>query len=131
MAEIKLDKDARLLALLCHVSIAAVFFLGPFTLAVPLLIWLLERNKAGASAVLIFQAKQAFFYQVAIYVLMAVVGLIIFLLTLIIIGSLMAPILVLAMIAAVGYGVYGGVQIWQGRNFNYIYIADFLQAGES
>ncbi|NQT27846.1 DUF4870 domain-containing protein [candidate division KSB1 bacterium] len=131
MAENKMDKDTRLLATLCHVSVAAVFFLGPFTMAVPLLIWLLERNKSKASDFILFQAKQAFFYQVAVYVLMTVFGLVVALLTLIIIGSLMVPILVLAMIAAVGYGVYGGVQIWNGKPFDYIYVADFMRAGES
>lgn len=131
MAENKPDKDARLLATLCHVSIAAVFFLGPFTMAVPLLIWLLERNKSGASDAILFQAKQAFFYQVAVYIIMALCGLVVALLTLIFIGTLMAPFLVLVMIAAIGYGIYGGVQIWQGRKFDYIYVADFLRAGEA
>lgn len=131
MAGNKTDKDARLLATLCHVSIAAVFFLGPFTMTVPLLIWLLERNKSSASDDIIFHAKQAFFYQIAVYVIMAVSGLVVALLTLIVIGSLLAPILVLAMIAAVGYGVYGGVQVWQGKDFDYLYVADFLRAGES
>lgn len=131
MPEHNLDKDARLLATLCHLSIAAVFFLGPFTMAVPLLIWLLERNKPKASDFMVFQAKQAFFYQLAVYALMAAFGVVIALLTLIIIGSLLAPVLVLAMIAAVIYGIFGGVQIWQGKSFDYVYVADFLRAGES
>jgi uncharacterized Tic20 family protein len=125
------DKDTRLLATLCHVSIAAVFFLGPLTMAVPLLIWLFERNKSKRSDFILFHARQAFFYQVAVYALMAVMGIVVVLLTYILIGPLMAPFLVLAVIAAVGYGVYGGVQVWKGKTFEYPYVADFLRAGES
>lgn len=122
-------KENNLLATLAHVSILAVF-LGPFSMVIPLLIWLMERNKPDGSPYTTFQAKQAFFYQAAVYIISAVLGLLIAILSVIVIGLLFIPVLALFGVAALIYAVFAAIQTSQGKDFRYIILADFLEAGE-
>ena len=121
--------DEKLLAVASHASIA-LFFIGPFTLVIPLMIWLLEGNKEKPSKFVKFHARQAFFYQLTVYIAAAILILIIWLLTLIWIGNLMWPFYGLLWILIIAYGVYGAWQVWQDRQFRYKYVADFIEAGE-
>jgi len=122
-------RDTTLPAALSHLSIITVVIIGPFSLVIPLLIWLSERNRPNRSPRIEFQAKQAFFYQVAVYVICAALGVIIGLLSIIVVGLLFIPVLILFAVAAVFYGVYAGIRVWMGEDFRYIYIADFIEAG--
>jgi len=123
------NHDEKLMALASHASIA-IFFIGPLTLIIPLMIWLLENNKAKPSKFVQFHAKQAFFYQLAVYVAALILLIIIAILTLIWIGKLLSPFYGLAWIVCIIYGVYGAWQVWKGNAFRYIFIADFIEAGE-
>lgn len=124
------SKGNSLLPVLAHLSILTVLLIGPFSMVIPLLIWLLERNKSPKSDFLEFQAKQAFFYQVAIYFICAILGILIGLLSIILVGLLFIPILIVFAVAAVVYGVYGGIRVLNGEDFRYVYVADFVEAGE-
>jgi uncharacterized Tic20 family protein len=121
-------KDNPQLAALAHLSILTALFMGPLSMAIPLVIWLLERNKPDKSAYVEFQAKQAFFFQVAVLIIFAAVGLVVLVLSFILIGLLLIPVLILVPLAGVAYGVYAGVKVWNGEKFRYIYLADFLDA---
>ena len=120
-----LPQDNPQLAALAHFSIIPI--LGPFSPAIPLLIWLLERNKPDKSELVEFHAKQAFFFQLAVYVITAALGLIVTILSIIVIGLLFIPFLILFPIVAIIYGIYGGVKVWTGQDFRYIFIADFIE----
>jgi hypothetical protein len=120
-------RDPVLLSAVSHASILAVFMMGPLTLLVPLVIWLSERNRPKPSAEVIFHSRQAFFFQSAAYLATLVAGLGVGLLTLIFIGLLLIPFVIVFFLAAVGYGVYGGIQVWQGRPFRYRYVTDFIE----
>jgi uncharacterized Tic20 family protein len=122
------SKDPATVASLAHFSILLVLLIGPFSIVVPLLIWLLERNKPDRSKVIEFQAKQAFYYQVAVYLISFVLGALIGILSIIMIGFLLIPVLVLFGIAIIVYGVYAGVKVFQGEDFRYIYVADFIES---
>ena len=122
-------KDNSQLAALAHLSILTVLIIGPLSMVIPLVIWLLERNKPDKSAALEFHAKQAFFYQLAAYLITAILGVIVGILSVILVGLLFIPVLILFPIAAVIYGIYAGIKVWQGEDFRYIYLADFLEAG--
>ena len=122
-------KENTQLAALAHLSILTLLLLGPLSMIIPLIIWLLERNKPDKSASLEFQAKQAFFYQLAAYLITAILGIIVGVLSIILIGLLFIPVLILFPVAALIYGIYAGVKVWQGEDFRYIYLADFLDAG--
>ena len=123
-------RDTKLLASLAHFSILTVFIIGPFSLAVPLILWLTERNRSDKSSDVEYHAKQAFFYQAAAYVASAVLGILIGILSIILIGLLLIPVLILFGLAVVVYGVYGGIQVNQGREFRYMCVADFIDAGD-
>lgn len=122
------SKDPLLLASMSHFSILLVLLIGPFSVVVPLLIWLLERNKPGQSKTIEFHAMQAFFYQVAVYLIGLILGVLIAILSIIVIGVLLIPVLVLFGIAAIVYGTYAGVKVIQGEDFRYIYIADLIES---
>jgi len=121
-------QDNVLLAALSHLSILTVLLIGPFSMVIPLIIWLLERNKSNKSTQVEFHAKQAFFYQLAVYLIGAVLGIFIGLLSIILIGLLFIPVLILFGMAALIYGAYGGIRVGQGEDFRYIYVADFIEA---
>ena len=56
-----------------------------------------------------------------------VLGVIIAILSLVIIGFLVIPIAVVLGVAALIYGVYAGIKVWQGEdNFKYYYLGDYL-----
>jgi uncharacterized Tic20 family protein len=121
------NKNETLLASLAHFSILTVLIIGPLSLLIPLLIWLSERTKTEHSKFIEFQAKQAFFYQLGIYLIFLILGIITAILWIILIGMLLVPILVLLGCAAIAYGIYGGIQTWKGISFRYYFLADFIE----
>ena len=120
------SRDTTLLAAISHFAVLATFVMGPFAMVIPLIIWLLERSKPDGSPIVEFQANQAFFYQIAIWVISAAFGIIIGLLSIIVIGVLFVPVLIIFVVAAIVYGVIGGLKVMQGENFRYIFVADFI-----
>ena len=122
------SKDPALVASLAHFSILLVLIIGPFSILVSLLIWLLERSKPDRSKVIEFQGKQAFYYQAVVYLISLILGGLIGILSIIVIGVLLVPVLVIFGIAAIVYGTYAGVKVSQGDKFRYIYVADFIES---
>jgi uncharacterized Tic20 family protein len=125
----KSSRDPILLSTLAHLSILATLVIPFVAMVIPLLIWLLERNKPDRSEMIEFHAKQAFFYQVAIYLITGLLTVITVILSMILIGLILIPVVFIFPLIAIGYGVYGGIRVSQGENFRYIYIADFIDAG--
>jgi uncharacterized Tic20 family protein len=121
------SRDPALLSAVAHVSILAFFIMGPLTVIIPLVIWLSERNRPKRSELVEFHARQAFFYQSAVYLAGIAAGAVVGILTLVFVGLLLIPFLILFFLAAIAYGVYGGAQVWQGREFRYRYLTDYLE----
>jgi uncharacterized Tic20 family protein len=119
--------DPALLSAIAHASSLAFFLMGPLTVIIPLIIWLSERNRPERSELVEFHARQAFFFQSFIYLVGIAAGIVVFILTFIFVGLLLIPFLILFMLGAIGYGVYGGLQVWQGREFRYKYVTDFIE----
>lgn len=120
--------DAKLMCMLSHFSILLILVIGPGTMAIPLIIWLSERNKENKNIEVEFHARQAFFYQLVAYIAAALIGFIVGVLMVILIGVLLVPIMIIFGLAVVAYGVYGGIQVMQNNEFRYYWIADFLEA---
>jgi len=120
-------KDDNTLAALSHFSIITALIIGPFCMAIPLIIWLLENNKPKGSKNLIFEAKQAFFYQLAVFLITAAFGIVVGILSIILVGLLLIPVLVILPLAGIAYGVYGGIKVSQGESFRYKYVTDFIE----
>ena len=127
MKETQVSRDPALLSAISHASVLAFFLMGPLTVIIPLVIWLSERNRPERSELIEFHSRQAFFYQSALYLVTLAAGAVVAVLTLVIVGLLLIPFLILIFIAGVGYGVYGGIQVWQGRQFRYKYLTDYIE----
>jgi uncharacterized Tic20 family protein len=119
--------DPVLLSAVSHASILAFFLMGPLTVIIPLIIWLSERNRAERSELLEFHARQAFFFQCVVYLLSIAAGVVVFILTFVFVGLLLIPFLILFILGAIGYGVYGGLQVWQGHEFRYKFVTDTIE----
>jgi len=119
--------DPALLSAIAHASILAFFIMGPLTVIIPLIIWLSERNRPERSELVETHSRQAFFFQAFVYGIGIASGLVVFVLTFVFVGLLLIPFWILFMLGAIGYGVYGGLQVWQGREFRYRYVTEFIE----
>ena len=113
--------DEKLLAAVSHF---AIFFIP---IVLPLIIWLLERNKQNFSEYVLFQSKQALIYQIAVWLTFFGVGLVGFIFTYLLVGMLFLPTFLLLYILALGYGAYAGIQCLQGEAFQYYFIGEKLR----
>jgi uncharacterized Tic20 family protein len=119
--------DPVLLSAIAHGSSLAFFIMGPLTVIIPLIIWLSERNRPERSELVEFHSRQAFFFQAFVYLAGIASGIVVFILTFVFVGLLLVPFWIIFMLGAIGYGVYGGLQVWQGREFRYKYVTDFIE----
>jgi uncharacterized Tic20 family protein len=119
--------DPALLSAIAHGSSLAFFIMGPLTVIIPLIIWLSERSRPERSALVEFHSRQAFFFQAFVYLAGIASGLVVFVLTFVFVGLLLIPFWILFMLGAIGYGAYGGLQVWKGREFRYRFVTDFIE----
>lgn len=127
--------DERTWAMIAHLSILAnlfTAFLGP---VIPLVIYLVYKDR---SRYLAFQSLQAFVFQLVAWVgagiLAAIAWTISGILAAILIGCLLMPIaLVISLLPLVAlvYGVIGAVQTNQGQDFRYWLIGDWVRSLQS
>ncbi len=113
--------EEKLLAAIAHFSI---FFLP---IILPLIIWLFERNKDDFSEFVLFQAKQAILYQIAVWVLFFGLGLFLFIFSYLLVGLLFLPTLLVLYFLTLGYAAYGGIQCLLGENFQYLFLGEKLR----
>ncbi len=113
--------DEKLLAAVAHF---AIFFLP---IVLPLVIWLIERNKTDFSEYVLFQSKQALIYQIAVWITFFGIGLFAFIFTYLLVGMLFLPTFLVLYVLALGYGAYAGVQCLQGEAFYYYFIGEKLR----
>jgi uncharacterized protein len=130
--------DERSMAALAHASALLNIFSGVGGLIAVLIIWLTQREK---SAWVAFHALQSLVFQAAVVIITVLVVGVVWVVGFIIsfatvgIGTIVAvPVMILvffggfAMIAAgMIYSLYGAYQIYQGRDFRYKWIGDWLQ----
>jgi len=146
--------DERRMAALAHGSILLTFVVsvttgGLATLAavlVPLFIWFLYRER---SAYVAFHALQATVFQLALLALslaatvavgavLVVVWVVTGLLSLLLVGVLLVPVAIvlsvvgglavaLIPLAGLGYGLFGAWEVYNGADFRYRWVADWLE----
>src|SRR4028119_797869 len=117
------SSNERLMALLSHLSI----LLPQLGWAVPLILWLVNKDTAPFAA---YQAKQSFFFQLAVAVsfwIFGVCGIVFGLLTLGLGFLAVVPLLALWQTLACIYGIIGGVISSQGRDFRYFLIGSMME----
>jgi len=118
--------DSGALAAFAHLSIIGVFLLGPFTILIPFFIWLLEKRKENPSEMIVFQAKQAFFYQLGAYSIFTLIGIMVKVFTIVFFDALIIPLFALTGMLLFIYGIYGGILVAQGKHFRYVLLSEWL-----
>jgi len=123
-------QEERTWAMLAHLSILLNLVSGFIGVFAPLVIYIIFRERSRYVA---FQSLQAFVFQLLAWVGGGVIAAIAWflsgLLSTILIGCLCVPIALLFSLIPLGalvYGVIGGIQCSQGRDFRYWLIGDWL-----
>ena len=118
-------QEERTLSVLAHLSIflnLITGFLGP---VVALVLWLVYRDRSRKVA---FQALQSMWYQVAWIVILGSGWVLTGLLTLVLIGFLLIPVMALVSIVPFVHGAYAAYRISKDGEYRYPFIADLIEA---
>ena len=139
--EVQVTDEERTVAALAHGSILlSLFSAGLGGLLVALVIWGVYRDRSRWVA---NQALQAFVFQLATLVVAAVLALLVTIvwavtgpLIPLLIGLCLLPfallltlVVLLFPVLALAYGVYAALEAYNGRDFQYLWIGDWLREG--
>lgn len=130
--------DERTMAALAHGSAILTAFSGGVGLVVPVVVWAVHRDKSSWVA---DQSLQALIFQVAATLIAYVLGLLAAAsiavssaLIVVLIGLCLFPLaLILGLVAvvfpfaAVAYALFGALETYQGRDFEYRWVADLIE----
>lgn len=112
-------QDEQTWSVLSHLSVlAGLIGLMPFG---ALIIWLVYKDRSPRVG---FHALQALWYQIAWIVILIVGWFITFILSFILIGLLLIPVMAIASLVPFIHGCYAAYQVSQGVDYRYPYIAD-------
>lgn len=121
-------QDERTWSMLAHLSVlaniltAGVSFLGA---AVALVIWLIYKDRSQRIA---FHALQSLWNQVAWLVIISIGWFITIILTFLLIGFLLWPVMFLLMLVPFVQGCYAAYKVNQGADYRYPIIADMIDS---
>ena len=116
-------KDENTWSVLAHLSVflnLVTGFLGP---VVALVIWLMYKDKSSRVS---FHALQSLWYQVAWMVILAVGWTVAGLLTVVLIGFLLFPVMIVATLVPLVHMGYAAYKVSQGVDYRYPFIADMI-----
>jgi uncharacterized protein len=116
-------KDENTWSVLAHLSVflnLVTGFLGPVA---ALVIWLMYKDKSSRVS---FHALQSLWYQVAWMVILAVGWTVAGILTVVLIGFLLFPVMIVATIVPFVHMAYAAYQVSQGVDYRYPFIADLI-----
>ncbi len=123
-------EEERTWAMLAHLSILLNLISGLIGVFAPLVIYIVFKERSRYVA---FQSLQAFVFQLLAWVGGGVIAAaawgLTLLLTTILVGCLCVPVAILLSFIPLGalvYGIFGGIQCSQGRDFRYWLIGDWL-----
>lgn len=124
--------EERQWAMLAHLGVLVNLITGMLGPAVPLIIYFVYKDRSRYVA---YQSMQALIFQLIWWVggsvIVGAVWAITSVLSAMVIGLICVPIacIISAMpLAALGYGVYGGIQCNQGADFKYWLIGDWFRS---
>ena len=109
---------------LAHLSIFLNLFTGFLGPAAAFVIWLAYRNRSQSVA---FHALQSLWYQMAWLVIITVGWTVTGILTLVLIGFLLIPVMMLLMLVPFVHAAYAAYRVSQGDDYNYLWVADLLK----
>jgi uncharacterized Tic20 family protein len=118
-------QEERSWSVLAHLSIFLNLFTGFLGPVAAFIIWLVYRERSPRVA---FNALQSMWYQVAWFVLLGIGWAFTGLLTLILIGFLLIPVMVLVTVVPFVHAAYAAYRVSKGDDYRYAFIADLIQA---
>ena len=117
-------QDERTWSALAHLSVLAGL-VGLMPLGA-LAIWLVYKDRSRRVR---FHALQALWYQVAWLVILVVGWFVTFVLSLVVIGLLLVPVMLVASLVPFVHGCYAAYRVNQGEDYRYPFIADRIDGG--
>lgn len=117
-------QEERTWSALAHLSIFLNLFTGLLGPVVAFVVWLVYRDRSGAVA---FNALQAMWYQVAWIVVLGVGWTLTGLLTLVLIGFLLIPVMALLTVVPFVHSAYAAYRVSRDGEYRYPFIADLIE----
>ncbi len=114
----------RTWSMLAHLSVLAGL-VGLMPLGA-LIIWIVYKDRSPKVG---FHALQALWYQIAWLVILVVGWFVTFVLSLILIGLLLMPVMLIASLVPFVHGCYAAYKVNQGVDYRYPFIADRIDGG--
>ena len=118
-------QEEKSLSVLAHLSVFLNLFTGFLGPVAAGIIWLVYRDRSQQVA---FQALQSAAYQVAWIVLLGAGWALTGLLTLILIGFLLIPVMAIATVVPFVHMAYAAYRVSKGDDYRYPIVADLIQA---
>ena len=118
-------EEERTWSALAHLSMFLNLFTGFLGPVVALIIWLVYRDRSSKVA---FQALQSMWYEVAWLVILAVGWAFTGLLTLILIGFLLIPVMALVSVVPFAHAAYAAYRVRKDGDYRYPFVADLVEA---
>lgn len=116
-------QDERTWSILAHVSVFLNVFTGFLGPVGALVIWLVNKDRSPKIS---FHALQSLWYQVAWIVILAVGWTVTGILTAIIIGVLLIPVMIAATVVPFVHMGYAAYRVSQGIDYRYPFVADMI-----
>ena len=117
-------QDERTWSMVAHLSVlAGLVGLMPFG---ALIIWLVYKDRSRRVG---FHALQALWYQIAWLVILVVGWFVTFILSFVVIGLLLIPVMLLASLVPFVHGCYAAYKVNQGVDYRYPFVADRIDGG--
>ena len=117
-------QDERTWSVLAHLSVLAGLA-GLMPLGA-LIIWLVYKDRSQRVG---FHALQALWYQLAWVAILVVGWFVTLVLSLMLIGLLLVPVMLLASLVPFFHGCYAAYRVGQGEDYRYPFIADRIDGG--
>lgn len=117
-------QDEQTWSIVAHLSVLAAL-VGLMPLGA-LIVWLIYKDRSPRVR---FHALQALWYQVAWLVILVAGWIVTFILSLVFIGLLLIPVMLLASAVPIIHGCYAAYKVSQGEDFRYPFIADRIDGG--
>ena len=118
-------QEERSWSVVAHLSIFLNLFTGFLGPVAALVIWLVYRDRSPRVA---FNALQSMWYQVAWVVILGVGWAVTGLLTVVVVGFLLIPVMIIATIVPFANAGYAAYRVSKGDDYRYVFIADLIQA---
>jgi len=117
-------EDERTWSIIAHLSVLAGL-VGLMPLGA-LIVWLIYKDRSARVG---FHALQALWYQIAWLVILLVGWFVTFVLSFVLIGLILIPVMLIASLVPFVHGCYAAYQVSQGVDYRYPYIADRIDGG--